>query len=71
MKVPVQVVYDTDTDSLIIRVAAADGDGEVAILSLDLQPLSDDDKRRLRHVRPVEQQQRQPGNTAVTRGGGQ
>lgn len=69
MKVAVQVIYDTDTDTLLLRVPAADGEGDVTLVSLDLKALTDDDKRKLRHVRDVEQAQRQPGNTAVTRGG--
>jgi hypothetical protein len=62
-----QLVYDPTTDQLVIRVPATDGEGDVTLLSLDCKTLSDEDKRRLRHVRAEDQAQRPPGNKTVTR----
>lgn len=67
MRVPVTIVLDTDTDTLHIEVPAAAGAGDVSVLALDLKPLSADDKQRLRHVRPPEQDQRPPGTGTVGR----
>ena len=67
MRLPVTLAFDSDTDTLHIEVPAADGDGDVVLLSLDLRPLSMEDKRRLRHVRPESQDQRPPGSGTVGR----
>lgn len=56
-----QLVYDPDTDTLFVRVPAADGEGDVTLVALDCKALTADDKRRLRHVRPQAQAQRPPG----------
>lgn len=67
MLVPVNLILDADADTLHIEVPAAEGEGSVVVLSLDLKPLSADDKRRLRHVRPESQDQRPPGSGTVGR----
>lgn len=69
MRLTVNLVVDTETDSLLVQVPAAEGEGDVTLLTLDLKALSTEDKRKLRHVRPVDQVQRPPGSQAVTRGG--
>ncbi len=48
---PAQLVYDPATDQLVVRVPAAEGEGDVELLRLDVKQLSTDDKRRLRAVR--------------------
>jgi hypothetical protein len=68
MRLPVQVVLDTDNDRLLFETPAAAGEGDVIVLTIDLKQLSADDKRRLRHIRPQDQAQRLPGTTPVTRG---
>lgn len=68
MIIRLDVVLDTDTDTLLFRVPAADGEGDVTVLALDLKTLSADDKRRLRHVRTPTQAQRPPGSGSATRG---
>lgn len=60
-QVPVQAVYDTDTDTLLFRVPGADGEGDVTLQALDCKPLTTDDRRRLRNVRDPKQTQRPPG----------
>lgn len=67
MRTNATLVFDTDTDTLHVEVLAADGDGDVVVLSLDLKPLTADDKRRLRHVRDEKQAQRPPGAGTVGR----
>jgi hypothetical protein len=62
-----QLVYDSLTDQLVVRLPAADGEGDVTLLRLDVKQLSTDDKRRLRDVRDPEQAQPAPGETPVTR----
>lgn len=64
---PAQLVYDPATDQLVLRVPAAEGEGDVELLRLDVRQLSTDDKRRLRAVRPAEKAQPAPGDTPVTR----
>lgn len=65
---PLQVVYDSLTDQVVIRLPAAEGEGDVELLRLDVKQLSIDDKRRLRAVRDPKQPQPAPGDTPVTRG---
>jgi hypothetical protein len=65
--IPAQLVYDPMTDQLVVRLPAADGEGDVELLRLDVKQLSADDKRRLRAVRDPEQPQPAPGDTPVTR----
>ena len=67
MRLPVNLILDTDTDSLVISLPAAEGEGDVTLLTLDLARLSAEDRRRLRHVRPENQTQRAPGDKPVTR----
>jgi hypothetical protein len=67
MKLSANLVLDTDTDTLYIEIPAAEADGDVVVLSLDLKPLSADDKHRLRHVRDENRDQRPPGSGAVGR----
>jgi hypothetical protein len=64
---PAQIVYDPLTDQIVIRVPAADGEGDVTLLRLDVKQLSDDDKRRLSDVRDPNQAQPAPGDVPVTR----
>lgn len=61
------LILDTDTDSLLVQVPAAEGEGDVTLLTLDLKTLTAEDKRRLRHVRPPEQAQPAPGDGVVSR----
>jgi hypothetical protein len=61
------LVYDPATDQLVVRVPAADGEGDVELLRLDVKQLSADDKRRLRAVRDPDKPQPAPGETPVTR----
>jgi hypothetical protein len=61
------LTYDAKTDQLVINVPAADGEGDVELLRLDVRQLSTDDKRRLRAVRDPKQTQPAPGETPVTR----
>lgn len=64
---PATLIYDAKTDQLVVRVTAADGEGDVELLRLDVRQLTDDDKRRLRAVRDPKQAQPAPGSTPVTR----
>jgi hypothetical protein len=61
------LTYDPTTDQLVVRLPAAEGEGDVGLLRLDVKQLSADDKRRLSHVRDPEQAQPAPGDTPVTR----
>jgi hypothetical protein len=65
--IPAHVLYDPATDQLVCRVAAAEGEGDVELLRLDVKQLSADDKRRLRAVRDPKQVQPAPGDVPVTR----
>ena len=67
MRLPVNLVLDTDTDTLHVETLAAEGEGDVVVLSLDLKPLSADDMRKLRHIRDEDRAQRAPGDKPVTR----
>jgi hypothetical protein len=62
-----QLSYDPLTDQLVVRVPAADGEGDVELLRLDVKQLSIDDKRRLRAMRDPKQVQPAPGDVPVTR----
>jgi hypothetical protein len=61
------LLYDAKTDQLVVRLPAADGEGDVELLRLDMRQLSVDDKRRLRDVRDPKQAQPAPGTVPVTR----
>lgn len=63
----VQLMYDSTADQLVVRLPAAEGEGDVELLRLDIKQLSDDDRRRLRDVRDPGQPQPAPGDTPVTR----
>jgi hypothetical protein len=65
--IPAQIGYDPTTDQLVVHVPAADGEGDVELLRLDVKQLSTDDKRRLRAVRDPDKAQPAPGETPVTR----
>lgn len=67
MQTPVNLVLDTDTDTLSIQVPAAGGESDVTLLTLDLRRLSVDDRRRLRHIRDESREQRAPGPDVPTR----
>lgn len=67
MRLPANLVLDTDTDTLHVEVPAADGEGDVVVLSLDLKPLRPEDRRKLRHVRDPDRDQRPPGSGSVGR----
>jgi hypothetical protein len=67
MLTPAVVLYDSATDQLVVRLPAADGEGDVDLLRLDVKQLSADDKRRLRAVRDPKQAQPAPGDVPVTR----
>lgn len=67
MLFPVNLIFDSGTDSLLIQVPAAEGEGDVTLLTLDLKTLSPEDKRKLRHIRPPEQVQPAPGTASVSR----
>lgn len=54
------LVFDPDTDRVLIRVPAADRDGDVTLLALDLDVLDAAAKQRLRDVREVDQEQPTP-----------
>lgn len=64
---PATIVYDPDTDQLVVRLTAADGEGDVELLRLDVKQLTADDKRRLRDMRDPDRPQPAPGDTPVTR----
>lgn len=64
---PAQLVYDPTTDQLVIRLPAANGEGDVELLRFDVRQLSEDDKRRLSDVRDPDRPQPAPGDMAVTR----
>lgn len=67
MMTPVDLFYDTDEDQIVVRIPAAEGEGDVELVRMDLRQLPDDAKRRLRHVRDQERPQPEPGDQAVTR----
>lgn len=67
MLTPAHLIYDPTTDQLVVRIPAADGEGDVDLLRLDVKQLSADDKRRLTAVRDPKQAQPAPGATPVTR----
>lgn len=69
MMVQVQVLYDTDADQIVYRTVAAEGEGDVELLRLDVAGLSPDDRRRLRHVRDPDRPVPEPGAQAATRRG--
>lgn len=64
---PAHLVYDPDEDQIVVRIAAAEGEGDVELVRVDLRQLPDDAKRRLRHVRDPEKAQPAPGDEPVTR----
>lgn len=64
---PAQIVYDPAADQLVIMLPAAEGDGDVVLLRLDVKQLDTDDKRRLGAVRDPQQSQPAPGTAPVTR----
>lgn len=64
---PVQLAYDPSSDQLVVLLPAADGEGDVELLRLDVRQLSADDKRRLAAVRDPKQAQPAPGTAPVTR----
>jgi hypothetical protein len=67
MAIGVALVYDDLHDQLVAYVPAADGDGDVELLRMDVKQLGPEDKRRLRDVRDPEQPQAAPGDVPVTR----
>lgn len=62
-----QMMYDALTDQIVVRLPAAEGEGDVELLRLDAKTLSAEDKRRLRAVRDPNQAQPAPGDVPVTR----
>jgi hypothetical protein len=66
-RTPAHVAYDPDTDQIVVYLPAAEGEGNVELVRVDVKTLSDDDKRRLRTVRDPDQPQPAPGDTPVTR----
>lgn len=64
---PVLLAYDAKTDQLVVLVPAAEGQGDVELLRLDVRQLSADDKARLSTVRDPKQAQPAPGTAPVTR----
>jgi hypothetical protein len=69
MSVPVRVEYDPNTDTLLVNVAARDG-GEVTLRRMPTDPLSDEDKRRLAHLRNPRQTRRASGARRQPRSSG-
>jgi hypothetical protein len=65
--VPVDVVYDPEADQLVVRLPAAEGEGDIELLRMDLRQLTTEDKQRLRHHRDPNQPQPAPGSDPVTR----
>jgi hypothetical protein len=63
----VRLAYDPLADQLVIFTPAAEGEGDVELLRLDVRQLSTEDKRRLRAVRDPKQTQPAPGDVPVTR----
>jgi hypothetical protein len=55
--IPAQLAYDAAADQLVVRMPAAEGEGDVELLRLDVRQLSVDDKRRLRAIRDPKQVQ--------------
>lgn len=66
MLTPAHLLYDSKNDQLIVRLPAADGEGDVELLRLDVRQLTTDDKRRLRAVRDPKQVQPAPGTNPAT-----
>jgi hypothetical protein len=64
---PAHLLYDPATDQLVVTLPAADGEGDVELLRLDVKQLNTEDKRRLRAVRDPKQVQPAPGDVPVTR----
>jgi hypothetical protein len=56
MSVPVRLEYEPATDTLLVKVAAEGG--EVTLRRMPCDPLSDEDRRRLAHIRNPRQPQR-------------
>ena len=67
MHVPVTAYYDSDADVVVFKVPAADGEGDVELLRMDVAALSSTDLDRLRHVRNPERPMPEPGQATVTR----
>lgn len=63
--VPVQIVYDLDTDTILYRAPGAEGEGDVVLQAIVCKPFTADDERRLRAVRDPAQSQRPPGTGDV------
>lgn len=63
----VDLRFDTDTDQLVVRIPATDGEGDVELLRLDVKQLSANDLRRLRAMRDPKRPQPAPGDTPITR----
>lgn len=57
MQIPAQLVYISDSDTIEVRIPAADGEGDVAVLSLPGNMLDEAARHLLRHVRTEEQTQ--------------
>jgi hypothetical protein len=64
---PCHLLYDPATDQIVYTIPAAEGEGDVELLRLDVKQLTTEDKRRLRAVRDPKQAQPAPGDTPVTR----
>jgi hypothetical protein len=58
MSVPVRLEYEPGTDTLLVKVAADGNAGEVTLRRMPCDPLSDEDRRRLAHIRNPRQPQR-------------
>lgn len=67
--VPAELLYDPDTDQLVIRLPAAEGEGDVELLRMDLGDLDQPALDRLRHVRDPAKPLPAPGTDPVTRRG--
>lgn len=65
--IPAQLLYDPTTDQLVVRVTAAEGEGDVELLRLDVGGLDQPSLDRLRHVRDPDRELPEPGSEAVTR----
>lgn len=65
--IPANLSYDPDVDQLVVRVPAAEGEGDVELLRLDLGDLGQPALDRLRHVRDPDKPLPAPGTEAVTR----
>lgn len=67
--VPAQLFYDPDSDQLVVQFPAAEGDGDVVLLRIDVTDLDQPAMDRLRHVRDPNRPLPEPGTEAVTRRG--